>query len=156
VLTLAIGSLALASGLLTGSCIDSMSVGVSPLATVDASVTATRDSGPGDAAGRDAGGRDAGPLDSGAEPGEAGLIVDAALRDATAHDATTRDAAESDAAASDAATDAGSSQRDAGPERCEERFCAIAGIAPVDESCPSGKVSACLREQSGQCAWHCL
>ena len=146
------GWLALAIGLLASSCIDNMSVGVSPLATVDAGLTATQDAGAGDRGGRDAGGR----LDSGAQPGEAGPVLDAAIRDATAHDATAHDAAESDAAASDAATDANSSQQDAGPERCDERFCAIAGVAPVDDSCPKGKVSACLREQSGQCSSHCL
>jgi hypothetical protein len=146
------GWLLLAIGLLAGSCIDNTSVGVSPLATVDASVTATQDAGPAAHGGRDAGG----PLDSGARSGEAGPLVDAAIRDAAAHDATARDAAEGDAAATDAATDAASSRQDAGKERCDERLCAIAGIAPVDDDCPKGKVSACLREQSGQCAWYCL
>jgi hypothetical protein len=141
------GWLSLAIGLLGGSCIDNTSVGVSPLATVDASVTATQDAGPAPRGGRDAGGR----LDSGAQSGEAGPLVDAAI-----HDATARDAAESDAAATDAATDAASSRQDAGLERCDERSCAIPGIAPVDDGCAKGKVSACLREQSGQCAWYCL
>jgi hypothetical protein len=133
-------------------CIEPMSVGLSPLATVDASITAVDDASLADAAIRDAGT----PVDSGARPVDASAAQpsDAAFADAQVRDASVIDAATSDAAPRDAAVDTGSP--DAGLERCEERLCAIAGISPRDTSCPSGQESACLREESGMCSWYCL
>ena len=142
--------LSLALGSVASGCIDSMSVGLSPLATLDASVTAAEDAATRDAATRDNSARDASaPIDSGARAAEAGTV------DAAPADATVRDAAPRDAQGPDTGSDA-SLVRDAGLEYCEEALCAIAGIVPRDQSCPKGEVSACLREESGQCAWYCL
>lgn len=149
--------LSLVLGALGVGCIEPMSVGLSPLATVDASSTAVEDAGIRDAGGRDAGAR----LDSGAAPVEAGAAQtnDAALADARVGDASVRDAATSDAGPRDAEVDAGrpdAGKPDAGLERCEEALCAIAGISPRDTTCDNGQVSTCLRVDSSQCSWFCL
>lgn len=149
--------LSLVLGALTVGCVEPMSVGLSPLATVDASITAVEDASVRDAGVRDGGAR----LDSGAPPVEAGAAQgnDAALSDARVGDAGGRDAAISDAGPRDAAVDAGkpdAGKPDAGLERCEEALCAIAGISPRDTTCDTGQVSTCLRVDSTQCSWFCL
>ncbi len=81
----------LALGVLASGCIDSMSVGISPLATLDASVTAEPDAATPDAPPRDAGST---RLDSAVRGVEAGPVdaapPDATVRDAAPHDASSR------------------------------------------------------------------
>ena len=154
-------SLSIALAALVSGCIDTMSVGTSPLATVDANITVGDDASPYDAGAKEAGVE----LDSGARPPDAGDAqpIDAQRPDARAPDAEIADAGASDAALRDAATrdaqvDASSrdaAAADAGLERCEEVLCQIAGISPTDESCPGGSERACVKEETG-CFWTCL
>lgn len=125
-------SASMRAGLLLGwlsiesACLDELSVGSSRnVVSADA----------GEAA-------DPAQLDSGAEPRDGGS-GDAQLERSDAD--TSRDGSVVRA-----------NQRDAGHGPCAVSFCAIAGLKPDKASvCDDGGMAACLRDETGICAWHC-
>lgn len=115
--------------LLASGCLDTLSVGLSTSAVLDAGSDDELDASEEDASSRDAGARDAGALDTSVAATDAGD------------------------AASDDAGDAGAEV----PEECPIARCAVAGILTPDTTprCSDGGVALCLREPDNMCGWSC-